>query len=327
MDCSKGDEQEGALAKNTFSAGKLVDTSVVHEGLAKSGSLGIELNDFCGSCASVDDGSAEEEIFGSPANWQACSKDDGEDGIVSKFKSEDLFKVVDEKDGQPGPETEIDDGAIDGSGKERHVELNGLVDGQILGGSRSGQRAQVVVVVCGAQEPEGEPEREHVNDEGQCERLEADTVKEVQQGIVGCVGHGCELDKVKVWVDCISDCQGRVMRRVCLRSRPKNQPMVISSSLQATKAPICHGSFKLRLTAASGAPIMSGTKLYRPALRAGLRRMDRGYANQVGRRREACFSCAMSRGEADDAAIEVRSEGARNVSASTRGAVATTVES
>lgn len=73
--------------------------------------------------------------------------------------------------------------------------------------------------------------------------------------------------------------------------------------------------------------MMSGTKLYSRALRAGLKMMDRGYANQVGRRREVCFSRALSRGDADDAAMAVGSEGARNASASTRGAVATTVES
>jgi hypothetical protein len=55
--------------------------------------------------------------------------------------------------------------------------------------------------------------------------------------------------------------------------------------------------------------------------------MDRGYANQVGRRREACFSRAWSRGDADDAAMAVRSDGARKASASTTGTAATTVES
>lgn len=327
MSSGEGDKQEGTLAKNTFSARKLLNTGIVHEGLAQGGGLGVELNELCRSCAGIDDGSAKEEILGSPTDGQACSENDREDGIVSELQSEDLFKVVDQEDRQPGPEAEVDDGAVDGSSKEGHVELNSLVDSQILCGSRSGDGAQVVVVVGGAQEPEGEPEREHVNDESQRERFEADTEEEVEQRVVGHVSHGCELNKVEVCVNCISKCKECVMRRVYSRSRPKKQPTVISSSLQASRAPICHGSFKLRLTAASGAPIMSGTKLYRPALRAGLMMMDMGYANQVGRPREAYFSCAMSRGEADDAAIEVRSEGARNVSASTRGAVATTVES
>jgi hypothetical protein len=69
----------------------------------------------------------------------------------------------------------------------------------VLCGAGSGQGAQVVVVVEGAQKPEGEPQREHVNDQGQSEGLKANAVEEVQEGVVGRVGHAGELDKVEVW--------------------------------------------------------------------------------------------------------------------------------
>ena len=112
----------------------------------------------------------------------------------------------DQEDGQPRGQTEVDNSRVDGSGESGHVHLDGLIDSQILDGTRSCQGAQVVVVVERAQEPEREPQREHVNDESQSNRLEANAEEEVQEGVVGGVGHAGELDKVKVWSgDCVSE--------------------------------------------------------------------------------------------------------------------------
>lgn len=205
VDSSEGGKQKGTSEKHAFSGGVLVDAQVPHESVCEGGSLGVKLLVLGGQCTSIDDGSAEEEVLGSPTNGQACSKNNGKDCIVSKVECEDLLKGVDQEDGQPRGQTEVDDSGVNGSSESGHVHLNGLVDSQILDGTRSGQGAQVVVVVEGAQEPEGEPQREHVNDESQSKRLEADAEEEVQEGVIWCVGHASELDKVKVWrSNCVS---------------------------------------------------------------------------------------------------------------------------
>lgn len=208
---------------------------------------------------------------------------------MGKIEAQNFFKGVDHEDGQPRPKTEEDNGGVDGSSKAGHVQLDGLVNGQFLCSAGSGEGTEVVVVVEGAQEIEGEPQREHVDEEGDEEGFEVHAIEEVQQGVVRSIGHACELGKIEVWFNAISTgftTRNRERRRDS-RSRPKTQPVVISMSLQLNRAPICHGSFKLRLTAASGAPIISGTKLYRSALKAGLRIKDMGYVNQVGRPRES----------------------------------------
>ena len=198
VDSGEGSEQEGTSEEDTFPAGVLVNAQVPHQSVGKRGSLWVKVLVLGGQRASIDDRGAEEEVLGSPTDRQACSKDDGEDGVVSKVEGEDLVESVDQEDGQPRCKTEVDKSGIDGGSESGHVHLNGLVDSQVLCGARSGQGAQVVVVVERAQEPEGEPQREHVNDQGQSKRFKANAVEEVQEGVVRGVGHAGELDKVKV---------------------------------------------------------------------------------------------------------------------------------
>jgi hypothetical protein len=124
---------------------------------------------------------------------------------VSKVEGKNLVEGIDQEDGQPRGKTEVDDGSINGGSESSHVHLDGLVDSQVLCSTGGGQGAQVVVVVERTQQPEGEPQREHVDDQSQSKRLEANAVEEVQEGVVGCVGHAGELDKVKVWESRVSE--------------------------------------------------------------------------------------------------------------------------
>lgn len=101
-----------------------------------------------------------------------------------------------------------------------------------------------------------------------------------------------------------------------LQSRPAVQANTTSATFQAKSPPICHGSFRLRETAASSKPATSGTKLYATALSPRLKTMAVGKPIHVGGPRlEDILFAKMEVAEVEDVPTAVESEGARKSSA------------